>query len=90
MSYNPIKYAEFRGSPFGEHRIKIKSAGVRTTYLNWWEGYSQVFPVQGAFIILRSSDGFEASNSADPGSFKNRLEIKKNERLDLKVIRGAG
>ena len=90
VSYNPIKYAEFRGSPFGEHRIKIKSAGVRTTYLNWWEGYSQVFPVQGAFIILRSSDGFEASNSADPGSFKNRLEIKKNERLDLKVIRGAG
>lgn len=90
VSYNPIKYAEFRGSPFGEHKIKIKSAGSRTTYLNWWEGYSQVFPVQGAFIILRSSDGYEAGKSADPGSFKNRLEIKRNERLELRVIRGAG
>ena len=69
VSYNPIKYAEFRGSPFGEHKIKIKSAGSRTTYLNWWEGYSQVFPVQGAFIILSSSDGYEAGKSADPGKF---------------------
>ena len=90
VDYNPIKYAEFRGSPFGEHKIKVKSASTRSAYLSWWDGYSQVFPVQGAFILLRSLDGHEAGSSKTPGDFKQRLEIKKSERLDLKVIRGAG
>jgi hypothetical protein len=35
-------------------------------------------------------DGHEAGSSKTPGDFKQRLEIKKSERLDLKVIRGAG
>lgn len=90
VDYNPIKYAEFRGSPFGEHKIKVKSASTRSAYLSWWDGYSQVFPVQGAYILLKSMDGHEAGSSKTPGDFKQRLEIKKSERLDLKVIRGAG
>ena len=90
VDYNPIKYAEFRGSPFGEHKIKVKSASTRSAHLSWSDGYSQVFPVQGAFILLKSMDGHEAGSSKTPGDFKQRLEIKKSERLDLKVIRGAG
>jgi hypothetical protein len=90
VDYNPIKYAEFRGSPFGEHKIKVKSASTRSARLSWWDGYSQVFPVQGAYILLKSMDGHEAGSSKTPGDFKQRLEIKKSERLDLKVIRGAG
>lgn len=90
VDFNPIKYAEFRGSPFGEHKIKVSSGNTRNAYLSWWDGYSQVFPVQGAFILLKSMDGHEAGKSINPGDFKDRLEIKKGERMDLKVIRGAG
>ena len=90
VSYNPIKYAEFRGSPLGDHKIKISSASTRTTSFAWDDGYSQVYPIQGAMLSLKSSDGAEAAKSLKPTDFKKRLEIKKTERLQVKVIRGAG
>jgi hypothetical protein len=90
VSYNPVKYAEFRGSPFGEHKIKISSASTRTGYFAWDDGYSQVYPIQGAMLFLKSTDGAEAAKSLSPKSFNKRLEIKKSERLQVKVIRGAG
>jgi hypothetical protein len=90
VSYNPIKYAEFRGSPFGDHKIKISSSGTRTTFFAWDDGYSQVYPIQGASLYLKSADGQEAAKSLSPKDFKKRLEIKKSEKLMVKVIRGAG
>ena len=41
-------------------------------------------------LMLRSMDGQEAAKSLSPKGFKQRLEIKKSERLQVKVIRGAG
>ena len=90
VSYNPIKYAEYRGSPFGDHKIKVSSSSTRSTYFAWDDGYSQVYPIQGAMLYLKSSDGHEAAKSLSPKNFKQRLEIKKTEKLMVKVIRGAG
>ncbi|MEK9773641.1 MAG: hypothetical protein VW576_08755 [Opitutae bacterium] len=89
-SYNPIKYAEFRGSPFGDHKIKVSSGSTKTAHFAWDDGYSQVYPIQGAMVFLKSTDGYEAARSLSPKNFKKRLEIKKAERLQVKVIRGAG
>ena len=90
VNYNPIKYAEFRGSPFGDHKIKVSSASTKTGHFAWDDGYSQVYPIQGAMLFLKSTDGAEAAKSLSPKDFKKRLEIKNSERLQVKVIRGAG
>jgi len=90
VSYNPIKYAEFKGTPLGEHKIKIAPSNTRSGHLTWDDGYSQVYPIQGAYLNFTSVDGAEARKSTTPKEFKKRLEIKKSERVKVTVIRGAG
>ena len=90
VDYNPVKYAEFNGFPFGDHRIKALPASTRTGHLVWYSGYSQIFPAQGPTLIHRSIDGAQAmtdfKNAAD---YKDRLKIKKSECLKVQVIRGS-
>jgi len=90
VDYNPIKYAEFNGFPFGDHKIKAKPASTRTGHLVWYSGYSQIFPAQGAMLIHRSTDGAQAmTDFKNAASYKDRLEIKKGERLTIQIIRGG-
>jgi len=90
VDYNPVKYAEFNGFPFGDHKIKALPASTRTGHLVWYSGYSQIFPAQGPTLIHRSIDGAQAmhdfKNAAD---YKDRLKIKKSECLKVQVIRGS-
>jgi hypothetical protein len=90
VEYNPIKYAEFKGSPFGDHKIKIQPSSTRTAQLIWYVRYGVIFPVQGSSLIHRSMDGAQAmhdfKNAAD---YKDRLKIKKSESLKVQVIRGS-
>ena len=90
VEYNPIKYAEYRGFPFGDHKIKIQPSSTRTAQLVWYVTYGVIFPVQGSSLIHRSMDGAQAmydfKNAAD---YKDRLKIKKSESLKVQVIRGS-
>jgi hypothetical protein len=90
IDYNPVKYAEFNGFPFGDHKIKAKPASTRTGHLVWYSGYSQIFPAQGAMLIHRSADGAQAMHDfKNAASYKDRLKIKKGERLTIQIIRGG-
>jgi len=90
VEYNPIKYAEFRGFPFGDHKIKVKPASTRKAQLVWYVTYGVIFPAQGASLIHRNADGVQAMNDFKNASqYKDRLEISKSERLTVQVIRGS-
>ena len=90
VDYNPVKYAEFNGFPFGDHRIKALPASTRTGHLIWYSGYSQIFPAQGPTLIHRSIDGAQAMNDfKNAADYKDRLKIKKSECLKVQVIRGS-
>ena len=90
VDYNPIKYAEFRGFPFGDHKIKVKPASTRKAQLVWYVTYGVIFPAQGASLIHRNSDGVQAMNDFKNASqYKDRLQISKSERLTVQVIRGS-
>ena len=90
VEYNPIKYAEFNGSPFGDHKIKIQPSSTRTAQLVWYVRYGVIFPVQGSSLIHRSMDGAQAMNDfKNAADYKDRLTIKKSECLKVQVIRGS-
>lgn len=90
VEYNPVKYAEFNGEPFGDHRIKFEPSSTRKANLVWWSGYAEIYPVQGAYLLLRNVDGSEAlKDYANAAKYKDRLEIGRGERLVMKVIRGS-
>jgi len=89
VEYNPIKYAEFNGFPFGDHKIKIQPSSTRTASLVWYVRYGVIFPSQGSSLIHRSTDGAQAMDDyKNAGDYKNRLKIKKSESLKVQVIRG--
>ena len=90
VEYNPIKYAEFNGSPFGDHKIKIQPSSTRTAQLIWYVRYGVIFPVQGSSLIHRSMDGAQAMHDfKNATDYKDRLKIKKSESLKVQVIRGS-
>jgi hypothetical protein len=90
VEYNPIKYAEFNGFPFGDHKIKIQPSSTRTASLVWFVRYGVIFPSQGSSLIHRSTDGAQAMDDyKNAGDYKNRLKIKKSESLKVQVIRGS-
>ena len=49
--WNPIKAAEFMGTPFGAHKIKVTPASTRGMYFTWGKGYSGVYPFQGITFL---------------------------------------
>jgi len=90
VEYNPIKYAEYRGFPFGDHKVKIQPSSTRTAQLVWYVRYGVIFPVQGSSLIHRSMDGAQAMNDfKNAADYKDRLKIKKSECLKVQVIRGS-
>ena len=90
VEYNPIKYAEYRGFPFGDHKVKIQPSSTRTAQLVWYVRYGVIFPVQGSSLIHRSMDGAQAMNDfKNAAEYKDRLKIKKSECLKVQVIRGS-
>ena len=90
VEYNPIKYAEYRGFPFGDHKVKIQPSSTRTAQLVWYVRYGVIFPVQGSSLIHRSMDGAQAMNDfKNSADYKDRLKIKKSECLKVQVIRGS-
>jgi len=88
--WNPIKSAEFAGTPFGAHKIKITPASTRGMYLTWGKGYSGVFPFQGIHLSHRTEDAYNARRSGDFDEYKDRLTISKSNRLQVNISRGRG
>ena len=89
-SWNPIKSAELMGFPFGSHKIKITPTSLSGMDFRWGKGYSGTFPFQGIHLVLRTEDSHEAALSKTPGEFKDRLEVPKNKRLNVNIVRGRG
>ena len=88
--WNPIKSAEFMGTPFGEHKIRVTPASTRGMHFTWGKGYSGIYPFQGIHLSHRTEDAYQARRSKDPGDFKDRLEIPKSNRLQVNILRGRG
>ena len=88
--WNPIKAAEFMGTPFGAHKIKVTPASTRGMYFTWGKGYSGVYPFQGIHLSHRTEDAYNARKSKDPSQFKDRLDISKSKRLQVNISRGRG
>jgi len=90
IEYNPVKYAEFNGFPYGDHKVKVKPASTRKADLTWYVRYGVIFPAQGAALLLHSTDGSQAmKDPKNAAEYKDRLEISKSERLTVQVIRGS-
>jgi len=90
VEYNPVKYAEFNGFPYGDHKVKVKPASTRKANLTWYVRYGVIFPAQGAALLLHSADGSQAMmDPKNATEYKDRLEISKSERLTVQVIRGT-
>ncbi len=88
--WNPIKSAEFMGTPFGSHKIKVTPASTRGMYFTWGKGYSGVYPFQGIHLSHRTEDAYNARVTRDPKAYKDRLEISKSKRLQVNISRGRG
>ena len=89
-SWNPIKSAELMGFPFGSHRVKVTPTNLSDMIFRWGKGYSGTFPFQGIHLVHRTQDSYDAAQSKTPGEYKKRLEIPKNKRLNVNIIRGRG
>ena len=89
-TWNPIKSAELAGFPFGSHRIKVMPSSLSGMVFRWGKGYSGTFPFQGIHLVHRTEDSYSASSSKTPVEFKKRLEIPKNKKLNINIIRGRG
>ena len=89
-SWNPIKSAELMGFPFGSHKIKVTPTSLSDMIFRWGKGYSGTFPFQGIHLVHRTQDSYDAAQSKTPGEYKKRLEIPRNKRLNVNIIRGRG
>ncbi|MDG1138001.1 MAG: hypothetical protein P8N49_00575 [Opitutales bacterium] len=88
--WNPIKSAEFTGTPFGSHSIKVTPSSTRKMYLTWSKGYSGTFPFQGIHLTHRTEDAYNARRTGDFDEYKDRLTISKSNRLQVNISRGRG
>ena len=88
--WNPIKSAEFMGTPFGAHKIKVTPSSTRGMHFTWGKGYSGVFPFQGIHLSHRTEDAYNARRQKNFDDFKDRLEISKSKRLQVNISRGRG
>ena len=88
--WNPIKSAEFMGTPFGSHKIKVTPASTRGMHFTWGKGYSGVYPFQGIHLSHRTEDAYNARREKNFDDYKDRLEISKSKRLQVNISRGRG
>ncbi|MEC8012911.1 MAG: hypothetical protein VX153_01645 [Verrucomicrobiota bacterium] len=88
--WNPIKSAEFMGTPFGAHKIKVTPASTRGMHFTWGKGYSGVYPFQGIHLSHRTEDAYNARREKNFDDYKDRLEISKSKRLQVNISRGRG
>ena len=87
-AWNPIKSAEFAGTPFGSHKIKVTPASTRGMYMTWGKGYSGVYPFQGIHLSHRTEDAYNARQTRDYKEYKDRAAISKSNRLQVNISRG--